>query len=150
MAPELPANRLILYIQPGEGVDLQFNMKKPGETDEIVKARMDFCQNSTGSSQSNTPKPTSVCLPPASWWDQIEVGGALWSGLGRLRRGFRSGNILPACPARTRRLHILNGLNTVGVRSDRTPFSVHRTHRQERGCVEILIKLWYSVHEFQN
>lgn len=90
MTPELPANRLILHIQPNEGVDLQFNMKEPGETDEITSARMDFCQSSAATSQSNTPEAYERLLRACiageqSWfsqWDQIEAG---WSFVEQLK-----------------------------------------------------------------
>lgn len=82
--PELPPNRIVLHIQPEEGVDVQFNMKRPGETDEIITARMDFCQNCIAASQSNTPEAyerlLAACIAgEQSWfsqWDQIEAG---WS-----------------------------------------------------------------------
>lgn len=81
MAPDLPRNTLIIHIQPTEGVDLKFNMKKPGETDEIVQARMEFAQGSSRS-QSNTPEAyerllTACIVGERYWfsgWEQIEAG----------------------------------------------------------------------------
>jgi len=42
---DLAPNQLIIRIQPTEGIDLQFNAKKPGQSNEIVPVNMDFCQN---------------------------------------------------------------------------------------------------------
>ncbi len=41
----LDPNRLIIEIQPREGVKIKFNGKKPGSKDEIIPVEMDFCQN---------------------------------------------------------------------------------------------------------
>lgn len=41
----LDPNRLIIEIQPREGVKIKFNAKKPGSKDTIVPVEMDFCQN---------------------------------------------------------------------------------------------------------
>ncbi len=41
----LEANRLIIEIQPREGVVLKFNGKRPGPVDKIIPVEMDFCQN---------------------------------------------------------------------------------------------------------
>ncbi len=41
----LEANRLIIEIQPREGVVLKFNGKRPGPVDHIIPVEMDFCQN---------------------------------------------------------------------------------------------------------
>lgn len=42
---DMMPNQLIIRIQPTEGVFLRFNAKKPGQTNEIVPVKMDFCQN---------------------------------------------------------------------------------------------------------
>ena len=47
MTATAPQNILIIKIQPNEGVHLQFNVKKPGDTDEITQAKMNFIQNSS-------------------------------------------------------------------------------------------------------
>lgn len=41
----LDPNRLVIEIQPREGVRLKFNGKKPGSKDIILPVEMDFCQN---------------------------------------------------------------------------------------------------------
>ncbi|MCG8502668.1 MAG: glucose-6-phosphate dehydrogenase [Firmicutes bacterium] len=38
-------NLLVIRIQPWEGVFLKFNVKKPRSAEDIVSAKMDFCQN---------------------------------------------------------------------------------------------------------
>jgi glucose-6-phosphate 1-dehydrogenase len=41
----LEPNRLIIEIQPREGVIIRFNGKKPGTRNEIIPVELDFCQN---------------------------------------------------------------------------------------------------------
>ncbi len=42
---EMAPNQLIIRIQPSEGVNLRFNAKKPGQSNDVVPVKMDFCQN---------------------------------------------------------------------------------------------------------
>lgn len=41
----LDPNRLIIEIQPREGLIMRFNGKKPSTKNEIIPAELDFCQN---------------------------------------------------------------------------------------------------------
>lgn len=41
----LEPNRLVIEIQPREGVIIRFNGKKPGTRNEIIPVELDFCQN---------------------------------------------------------------------------------------------------------
>ena len=38
-------NVLLIKIQPMEGVYFQFNIKRPGESEEVIQTKMDFCQS---------------------------------------------------------------------------------------------------------
>ncbi|WP_196589863.1 glucose-6-phosphate dehydrogenase [Pectinatus cerevisiiphilus] len=81
-------NILIIKIQPSEGVYLQFNIKKPGDTDEIIQAKMDFCQNNYVN-KLNTPEAYERLIKACinnnkSWfsqWDQIELS---WNYIDKL------------------------------------------------------------------
>jgi glucose-6-phosphate 1-dehydrogenase len=42
---DMTPNQLIIRIQPTEGVYLRFNAKKPGQNNDVVPVKMDFCQN---------------------------------------------------------------------------------------------------------
>lgn len=42
---DMTPNQLIIRIQPNEGVYLRFNAKKPGQSNDVVPVKMDFCQN---------------------------------------------------------------------------------------------------------
>lgn len=92
--PSLPQNVLIVKIQPEEGVYLQFNIKKPGETDEIAQAKMDFCQSCSLANRINTPEAyerllTACFTGERSWfsqWDQIETS---WRFIDRLRAAYQ-------------------------------------------------------------
>ena len=42
-APDIEPDILNIKIQPTEGVYLQFNIKKPGESVDVIQAKMDFC-----------------------------------------------------------------------------------------------------------
>lgn len=92
--PEVEPNVLIIKIQPTEGVYLQFNIKRPGDTDDIIPAKMDFCQNCNLIHQLNTPEAyerllTACIQGERSWfsqWDQIEYG---WNFIGRLKELYK-------------------------------------------------------------
>lgn len=51
-----PSNLLIIKIQPEEGVYLQINGKKPGNTYDIHQVSMDFCQSCILENRINTPE----------------------------------------------------------------------------------------------
>jgi len=42
---DMTPNQLIIRIAPSEGIYLQFNAKKPGQDNDVVPVKMDFCQN---------------------------------------------------------------------------------------------------------
>jgi glucose-6-phosphate 1-dehydrogenase len=42
---DIASNRLTIKVQPMEGVQFQFNAKRPGNISEIIPVDMDFCQN---------------------------------------------------------------------------------------------------------
>lgn len=89
-----PKNILIIKIQPNEGVHLQFNITKPGDTDEIMQAKMDFTQSSSIVSKINTPEAyerliTACIRGKRSWfsqWDQIETS---WEYVEHLKDLYR-------------------------------------------------------------
>lgn len=89
-----PRNILIIKIQPNEGVHLQFNVKTPGDTDEITQAKMDFSQSSSISNRINTPEAyerliTACIKGERSWfsqWDQIETS---WDFVEHLKDLYR-------------------------------------------------------------
>lgn len=88
--PEVEPNILVIKIQPTEGVYLQFNIKRPGDTDEIIPAKMDFCQNCNLVHLLNTPEAyerlITACIEgERSWfsqWDQIEM---CWNFVSRVK-----------------------------------------------------------------
>lgn len=83
-------NVLIIKIQPTEGVYVRFNIKKPGNSEEIVATTMDFCQSCLDINRINTPEAyerllMAVVEEDASWfsqWDQIE---ASWNYIDKLK-----------------------------------------------------------------
>lgn len=95
-------NVLIIKIQPTEGVYLQFNIKRPGDTDDIIPTKMDFCQNCNLVHQLNTPEAyerlITACMEgERSWfsqWDQIE---RCWNYISRLKELY-SHKALPVYP----------------------------------------------------
>lgn len=92
--PDVDANVLIIKIQPTEGVYFQFNIKKPGDSDEIVPTSMDFCQSCLDINRINTPEAYERLLLAAvqeddSWfskWDQIETS---WSYVEQLKEAAK-------------------------------------------------------------
>lgn len=91
--PGVEPDVLIIKIQPAEGVYLQFNIKRPGDTEEIIPAKMDFCQNCSLVHQANTPEAyerlLTACLHgERAWfshWDQIELS---WRYIEHLKELF--------------------------------------------------------------
>lgn len=88
-------NILVVKIQPLEGVALQFNIKKPGETEEVVQTEMDFCQNCVEGNRINTPEAYerliySCINSEQSWfskWDQIELS---WKYIDELKKKYEA------------------------------------------------------------
>ena len=93
-APGLESNILNIKIQPTEGVYLQFNIKKPGETEESIQAKMDFCQSCSYVNRMNTPEAYERLLGACmrgerSWfsqWDQVETS---WNYVDEVREKYR-------------------------------------------------------------
>lgn len=91
--PGVEQNILNIKIQPTEGVYLQFNIKKPGESDEITQAKMDFCQSCSFINQMNTPEAYERLIAACfrgerSWfsqWDQIETS---WKYVDKIREQY--------------------------------------------------------------
>ncbi|GKH46404.1 MULTISPECIES: glucose-6-phosphate dehydrogenase [Anaerotruncus] len=89
-SPDVAHDVLLIKIQPTEGVYLQFNIKRPGDTDEVAQAKMDFCQSCSLENRINTPEAYERLLGACirgerSWfsqWDQIETS---WRFVERLR-----------------------------------------------------------------
>ena len=100
--PEVEPDILTIKIQPTEGVYLQFNIKRPGDTEEIIPTKMDFCQNCNIIHQLNTPEAyerllTACIAGERSWfsqWDQIEIS---WNYIEQLKQLFKEKN-LPVYP----------------------------------------------------
>lgn len=103
--PGVEPNILIIKIQPTEGVYLQFNIKRPGDTDDLIPAKMDFCQNCNLIHQLNTPEAyerlITACIAGErfwfSQWDQIELS---WNYIKGLKRRHREAElpVLPYAP----------------------------------------------------
>ena len=76
---DVDANMLIIRIQPREGVDLRYNIKKPGTVYDIIPVEMSFCQTCQFPGQSAE---AYVKLLIDAWrgdlnlfarWDEIEA-----------------------------------------------------------------------------
>lgn len=99
--PGMEPDILNIKIQPTEGVYLQFNIKKPGETTEITQAKMDFCQNCLAANRLNTPEAYERLLGACmrgdrfwfSQWDQVETS---WNYVDAVRDQYRRKG-LPTC-----------------------------------------------------
>ena len=92
--PGIDPNILIIKIQPTEGVYVRFNIKKPGNSEDIVPVSMDFCQSCLDINRINTPEAyerllMAVIQEDPSWfskWDQIEIS---WNYIDQLKRRAR-------------------------------------------------------------
>ncbi len=82
---------LTFKVQPTEGVYLEFNIKEPGDSSDIIKANMDFCQSCNIVYRMNTPEAYERLLLAAinsdnTWfspWEQIEL---CWSYIENLKQ----------------------------------------------------------------
>lgn len=100
-SPDIAPDILLIKIQPTEGIYLRFNIKKPGNTEDIIPASMDFCQNCILENHINTPEAyerllTACIRGERSWfsqWDQIEIG---WKYIEDLKR-LAAEKDLPLC-----------------------------------------------------
>lgn len=96
--PDVAHNVLVIRIQPTEGVYLQFNIQKPGDTTDITQAKMDFCQSCLLENRINTPEAyerlIGACIRGEhfwfSQWDQIETG---WEYVEQLRTAYREAGL---------------------------------------------------------
>ena len=110
-APGVEPCLLTLRIQPTEGVTLRFNIKKPGQSEDMMPVEMDFCQSCMDVSQQNTPEAyerllTACVQGERSWfsqWDQIEtcwrfIDGlkAAWEAAGSPIASYEAGSAGPA------------------------------------------------------
>ncbi len=95
--PETEPDILLIKIQPTEGIYLRFNIKRPGDSEEVITASMDFCQNCILENQVNTPEAyerlLTACIEgERSWfsqWDQIEIS---WNYIEQLKQLAASRN----------------------------------------------------------
>lgn len=98
VSADVKPNILVVKIQPLEGVSLQFNIKKPGDTDEVVQTEMDFCQNCIEGNRINTPEAYerliySCMNSEQAWfskWDQIELS---WKYIEELKKRYKDEGI---------------------------------------------------------
>lgn len=103
-SPDADANQLIISIQPREGIQLSFNIKRPGQTQEIMRAQMDFCQSCLAESAQNSPEAYERLLRAVhlgarqffSQWDEIHYA---WAWVDKVReRWLRAGSPLKQYP----------------------------------------------------
>ena len=93
-SPEAESNILNIRIQPTEGVYLQFNIKKPGESDDTIQAKMDFCQSCSVEHHLNTPEAyerlIGACFKgERSWFSQWDQVGLSWKYVDALKDAYR-------------------------------------------------------------
>lgn len=96
--PETEPDILLIKIQPTEGIYLRFNIKRPGDSEDVITASMDFCQNCILENQVNTPEAyerlLTACLEgERSWfshWDQVEIS---WNYIEQLKQLAASRNL---------------------------------------------------------
>ncbi len=96
--PDLNANVLTFKIQPTEGVNLQFNIKEPGDSNAVIPADMDFCQSCNIVYRMNTPEAYERLIgaaleSDATWfssWDQIYLS---WNYIESLKQLYHSSNL---------------------------------------------------------
>ncbi len=91
------ANELIFYVQPIEGVNLKFNIKKAGDTSEVIREEMDFCQNCILANRINTPEAyerliDAVLSSDNTWFSQWEQIYLSWKYIEKLKEKYFNEN----------------------------------------------------------
>ncbi|NLW15691.1 MAG: glucose-6-phosphate dehydrogenase [Erysipelothrix sp.] len=66
----MPANQIVIKVQPDEGVYLKFNIKTPGHSNDSESVYMDFCQSCNLEYRNNTPEAYERLLDAAMQHDQ--------------------------------------------------------------------------------
>ena len=88
-------NYLSIRIQPDEGINLRFNVKKTGSTDEIDIANLNYCQSCLTENVINTPQAYERLLESSiksnrtlfSTWEQIQVSWEYMDEVLKMYRG---------------------------------------------------------------
>jgi glucose-6-phosphate 1-dehydrogenase len=96
--PDVEPDVLIIDIQPTEGVTLHFNIKKPGDSTDLERVSLDYCQSCNDIFRLNTPEAYERMLWAAfskdqSWfsqWDQIETS---WRFVQSVQDAYRSAGL---------------------------------------------------------
>ncbi len=88
------SDELIFYVQPVEGVNLKFNIKKAGDSDEVIREEMDFCQNCILANRINTPEAyerliDAVLIGDNTWFSQWEQIYLSWKYIEELKEKFK-------------------------------------------------------------
>jgi glucose-6-phosphate 1-dehydrogenase len=98
---EVDANRLILNIQPEEGISISFGAKLPGAEMNIRTVTMDFCYRTAFGAGSHSAYATllSDCLRgDATLFDRADSVEAAWSLVDPILETWGSGNLSTAIP----------------------------------------------------
>ncbi|NLA83128.1 MAG: glucose-6-phosphate dehydrogenase [Clostridiales bacterium] len=101
----LESNRIIIEVQPREGVIIRFNGKKPGTRNEIIPVELDFCQNCAVGEVSpdayerlllDVMKGNSTLF---TRWDEVEHA---WRLMDNISKGWQmQPPVIPSYPAGT-------------------------------------------------
>lgn len=97
---DVEGDRLVIKIQPREGVFFEFNIKTPGVSNDLTRVKMDFCQSCMELHPINTPEAYERLLLAAmnsdkdlfSKWDQIALG---WNYIHDLTYAYREKGLQP-------------------------------------------------------
>ncbi len=87
-------NILEIKIQPEEGINLRFNIKKPGTSDDIDVANLNYCQSCDAQNSINSPwsyeRLLEACMNSNrtlfSRWEQIELS---WKYMNEVMDNYR-------------------------------------------------------------
>ncbi|MFA5624343.1 MAG: glucose-6-phosphate dehydrogenase [Bradymonadales bacterium] len=104
LSEDAQANKLFIHIQPNEGIQLSFNIKKPGQSNDVMQAEMDFCQSCMSESEQDSPEAYERLLRAVhigardlfSQWDEIYYA---WAWVDKAReRWLKAGAPLKQYP----------------------------------------------------
>lgn len=94
LRPDAERNRLVIRIQPSEEIQVEFNVKNPGEEEGLKKVALEYCQSCNDIFRLNTPESYErmlyACMNADAEWftrfDQIEVS---WTYVERMMKAYQ-------------------------------------------------------------
>ena len=89
---------MVINIQPLEGIDFKFNMKKPGVDEGMMTVAMDYCQSCVEELRYNTPEAyerliEAVIQGDNKWFSKWPLIEKSWHYIDKLKIAYQKQKI---------------------------------------------------------